>query len=188
MSQLELFISFIKIGLLSFGGGYAAIPLIQQEVVTKNELLTLSQFSDLVVISSMTPGPIGLNTAIMSGIQVNGFMGSIIATLGFVIPSIIIMSIIGHFYFKYNTSNFLNSLIKGIKPAVTAFILSAGLTILLNAIFSQNIIAIQNINYLQVFFFILSLILFIKLKLSPIKGIMIILILSLISQFIINIS
>ena len=187
MSLLDLFITFIKIGLLSFGGGYAAIPLIQQEVVNKYGILTLSQFSDLVAISTMTPGPIGLNTAIMSGIQVNGFMGSIIATLGFVIPSIIIMSIISHFYFKYDTSNFLNSLIQGIKPAVTAFILSAGLTILLNAIFSTNIIAIQNINYLQVFFFILSLILFIKFKFSPIKGILTIIVLSLISQFIISV-
>lgn len=183
MSLIDLFISFVKVGLLSFGGGYAAIPLIQQEVVNNN-ILTINQFSDVVAISSMTPGPVGLNVAIMSGIQINGFLGALIATLGFIVPSLIIMSIISYIYFKHDTSRILNTIVKGIRPAVVAFILSAGLVILKNAAFIQDNNYLLNINFMQIFIFIFSLYLFIKLKVSPIKGILIVLVFSLASQLI----
>lgn len=182
MSLIELFFSFVKIGVLSFGGGYAAIPLIQQEVIINNNFLTISQFSDIVAISSMTPGPVGLNVAIMSGIEIYGFIGALVATLGFVVPSLIIMSVISYIYFKHNTSQLLNDIVAGIKPAVIAFIFSAGIIILKNAIFKQEVLTFSNINFIQVFIFIFSLYLFVKAKVSPIKGILIVLIFSLMIQ------
>ena len=97
MIYLHLFWSFFKIGMFSIGGGYAAMPLIQNEVVTLNKWLTLKEFADIITISQMTPGPIAINSATFVGIQVAGFPGAIIATLGCVTPSFII--VISNFYF-----------------------------------------------------------------------------------------
>ena len=91
MIYLHLFWSFFKIGMFSIGGGYAAMPLIQNEVVTLNKWLTLKEFADIITISQMTPGPIAINSATFVGIQVAGFPGAIIATLGCVTPSFIIV-------------------------------------------------------------------------------------------------
>ena len=91
---IKLFISFFKVGLFSFGGGYAALPLIQEEVVNLNSWLSISEFNNLITISQMTPGPIAVNSASFVGTRVYGLSGAIVASLGCVTPSFIIVGTI----------------------------------------------------------------------------------------------
>ena len=101
MVYIKLFLSFFQVGLFSFGGGFAALPLIQDQVVDVNKWLTLAEFTDLITISQMTPGPIAINAATFVGIRIAGVLGAIISTLGCILPSCIIVSLLGWLYFKY---------------------------------------------------------------------------------------
>ncbi|MFA6940287.1 MAG: chromate transporter, partial [Clostridiaceae bacterium] len=92
---------FFKIGLFSFGGGYAMLPLIRQYVVVSNPWVTANEFTDLVAISQATPGPIAINAATYIGFKVGGIWGSIFATLGIVLPSFIVMLTITKFFLKF---------------------------------------------------------------------------------------
>ena len=118
MILLELFASFLQIGLFSIGGGYAAIPLIQSQAVEIHGWLTAEQFLDLATIAEMTPGPIGINAATFVGMQVNGVAGAAAATLGFVLPSLILASL---------------------RPAVVALIGAAGLRMFLQVGFGGQL-------------------------------------------------
>ena len=136
MIYLELFWSFFQVGLFSIGGGYAAMPLIQAQVVDQHGWLSLSEFIDVITISQMTPGPIGINSATFVGIKIAGIGGALVATLGCVLPSCIIVLTLAHFYFKYQSLTAVRGILNGLRPAVVAMIASAGLSILLNASFS----------------------------------------------------
>lgn len=94
MIYWQLFLSFFQIGLLSFGGGYAAMPLIRHQVVELHPWLTLTQFTDIVTISQMTPGPIAVNFATFVGMQIAGLPGAIVATLGCVAPACVIVTLL----------------------------------------------------------------------------------------------
>ena len=95
---LQLFLSFVQIGLFSIGGGYAAMPLIQSEVVANHAWLTMSEFTDLITIAEMTPGPIAINSATFVGIRIAGLPGAIIATFGVILPSLFIVSLLAYIY------------------------------------------------------------------------------------------
>lgn len=99
----KLFWSFFQIGLFSIGGGYAAMPLIQNQVVAIHGWLTMTQFADIITIAEMTPGPIAINSATFVGTQVAGLPGAIIATIGCVLPSCIIVLTLA--WFIINTAN-----------------------------------------------------------------------------------
>ena len=101
MIYLKLFLSFLQIGLFSFGGGYAAMPLIQEQVVTQHGWLTMTEFTDLITISQMTPGPIAINAATFVGSKIAGVPGSVAATCGCILPSCIIVTLIAWFYLRY---------------------------------------------------------------------------------------
>ena len=94
MIYLELFISFLKIGAFSFGGGYAAMPLIESEVVSTHHWLSAAEFGDLITISQMTPGPIAINSATFVGIRIAGVFGALAATLGCTLPALILVTVI----------------------------------------------------------------------------------------------
>lgn len=93
MVLLKLFFAFMQVGLFSIGGGYAAIPIIQSSVVDSFGWLTMDEFTDLITIAEMTPGPIAVNSATFVGNRVGGLLGSIVATLGCIVPAIIIVSL-----------------------------------------------------------------------------------------------
>jgi chromate transporter len=101
MIYLQLFWSFLQIGLFSFGGGYAAMPLIQGQVVTSHGWLTMSEFTDLITISQMTPGPIAVNSATFVGLKIAGIPGAVVATVGCILPSCIIVTILAKLYLRY---------------------------------------------------------------------------------------
>ena len=101
MIYLQLFFSFLQVGMFSFGGGYAAMPLIQEQVVTQHGWLTMTEFTDLITISQMTPGPIAINAATFVGSKIAGVPGSVAATCGCILPSCIIVTLIAWFYLRY---------------------------------------------------------------------------------------
>ena len=107
MIYLQLFYSFLKIGMFSFGGGYAAMPLIQEQIVTQHGWLGMSEFTDLITISQMTPGPIAINSATFVGIKIAGIGGALAATAGCVLPSCVIVTIIAKLYSKYRNMDTL---------------------------------------------------------------------------------
>ena len=130
MIYLQLFWSFIQIGMFSFGGGYAAMPLIQGQVVTDHGWLTMSEFTDLITISQMTPGPIAVNSATFVGLKIAGIPGAVVATLGCILPSCIIVTVLAKLYLKYRSMDMLQGVLCSLRPAVVAMIASAGILIL----------------------------------------------------------
>lgn len=126
MIFLELFISFFKIGLFGFGGGYAMLSLIQFETVVGHEWLTNSEFIDIVAISQVTPGPISINMATYVGYTVtHSVWGSVIATIAVCLPSLIIMLIIAILYNRVKNNIYIKGIMKSLAPIVVGLILSA---------------------------------------------------------------
>ena len=138
MVYLELFLCFLQVGCFSVGGGYAAIPLIRNQAVELYGWLTAEEFSDLVTIAEMTPGPIAVNAATFVGIRLGGISGALIATLGCILPSLIIVSILAFLYEKYRKFNAVKSVLGSLRPATVALIASAGLSILLIVLFPSD--------------------------------------------------
>ena len=131
MIYLSLFITFFKIGLFGFGGGYGMLSLIQHETVESHHWLSTAEFTDIVAISQMTPGPIGINSATYCGytaIENAGYgnmmavLGSITATSALVLPSLILMILIAKMFMKYMHHHSVESVFRGLRPAVVALI------------------------------------------------------------------
>lgn len=167
---MQLFLSFIKVGLFSVGGGYAAIPLIQNQIVDVHKLMTISEFTDLITIAEMTPGPISINSATFVGTRLSGIGGAILCTLGCIIPSFIICLTLAHFYYKYRNFTGVQTVLSALRPAVVALIGSAGLSILLLGLFSsETAISLSGIRPIETVLFLGCLYLLRKYKLSAIK-------------------
>lgn len=138
MIYWELFWSFFQIGLFSIGGGHAAMPLIQNQVVDIHSWLTMPQFADIMTISEMTPGPIAINSATFVGIQTAGIPGAIISTLGCVFPSCIIVLTLAYIYNRFRGLSLIQGVLAGLRPAVVAMIASAGISLLILAVYGQR--------------------------------------------------
>lgn len=174
MIYLEIFWSFFQIGLFSIGGGYAALPLIEHQVIEIHNWLSLQEFADLLTISQMTPGPIAINSATFVGTKVAGLPGAIIATIGCITPSCIIVLTLAYFYFKYKNLSSIQGILKGLRPAVVSLIASAGLSILLLAVFKTEDVSILNmkvedINFISVILVAIGVFVLRKYKTDPIK-------------------
>ena len=150
---LQLFLSFLQVGLFSIGGGYAAMPLIQSEVVYGHGWLTMSEFTDLITIAEMTPGPIAVNSATFVGIRIAGVPGAIIATFGCILPSCFIVSLLAFIYYKYKNVSTLQSVLASLRPAVVALIAAAGFSILKNVAFNGGAIQADNLNWIGLVLF-----------------------------------
>jgi chromate transporter len=129
MIYLELLFTFFKIGLFSFGGGYAVLALIQQEVVSNNKWLSLKEFVDVVAISQATPGPIAINSATYVGYKTAGIGGATVATLGVTLPSLIIVLIMARFFLKFKDNKYVSDALKGLRPAVVGLIAAAAIVV-----------------------------------------------------------
>ena len=138
MIYWELFWSFVKVGAFCVGGGYASMPLIQAQVIDEHGWLTMQQFIDIFTISQMTPGPIGINAATFVGTKVAGLPGAVCATVGFVFPSVIIVLILAHLFFKYGDIGRVRGILNGLRPAVVALICSAGLSFVFLALWNTE--------------------------------------------------
>ena len=147
MIYLQLFFSFLQIGALSFGGGYAAMPLIQEQVVTMHGWISMETFSDLVTIG-----------------------GAVVATLGCILPSCIIVTLLAYIYTKYRKMSLLQGTLTSLRPAVVAMIAKAGVTILVSSFFINGAVELfrENICIRMVVFFTAALVLLRKFKMNPI--------------------
>ena len=175
MLFVHLFCAFFKIGLFGFGGGYAMLSMIQGEVVTRYGWLTPQEFTDIVAISQMTPGPIGINSATYVGYSTiaeqygtsMGVLGSGVATFAVVLPSFILMLTISKFFLKYQKHPAVEAVFSGLRPAVVGLLASAAL-VLMN---TENFSSPQE----DMYSFIISIIIFLaafigtrKYKVNPI--------------------
>lgn len=167
---IELFLSFIQVGIFSIGGGYSAIPLIQNQVVEKNNWLTMTEFADIVTIAEMTPGPILINAAAFVGIRIGGVPGAIIATIGSILPSAIIVLVLAYLFKKYSDLTAVKGILSGLRPAIVALIASAGLSLLALALWeNKSLIAnFSEINIFALVVFIIAFVILRKFKTSPI--------------------
>lgn len=167
---LKLFFAFMQVGLFSVGGGYAAIPLIQEQVVDNYALMTLAEFSDLVTVAEMTPGPIAINAATFVGMRLAGIPGMLICTVGCILPSVCICLILAYFYYKYRTANGVQLVLGALRPATVALIASAGVSILMLALFGTELkeAALANIRFVEAGIFAAALFLLRRYKVSAI--------------------
>lgn len=168
MILFRLFWSFLQIGAFSIGGGYAAMPLIQEQVVRSNPWLSMQEFTNLVTIAEMTPGPIAINAATFVGNRVAGFPGALVATFGCIFPSLILVSMLSFIYSRYKKLSILQSILAGLRPAVVALIASAGVSILTETLFDGNEIHIRCVQWFGAALFCAAFILLRKWKWNPI--------------------
>ena len=163
---LILFFVFFKIGMFSFGGGYAILPLIQADVVDLHKWVNVQQFTDIVAISQVTPGPISLNAATYVGYLIgnktgfrDAFIIGTVATLGLILPSVIIMTIFSKFYLKFQDNKYMDNAFAGLKIVVVGLILAAAIML----IDKKNFI-----DWKSAAIFIISVALVLKWKVNPI--------------------
>lgn len=174
MILLQLFWSFFQIGLFSIGGGYAAMPLIQNQTVELHQWLTMTQFADIMTIAEMTPGPIAINSATFVGTQVAGIPGALVATFGCVLPSSVIVMSLAYLYYRYRGFSMVNGILAGLRPAVIAMIASAGLSLFNMALYGQQRLPSNfwSFDLIGLFIFIIAFILLRKFKANPIHVMM----------------
>lgn len=137
MIYIQLFLNFLQIGLFSVGGGYAAIPLVQNLIVERQGWITMTEFANLITIAEMTPGPIAVNSATFVGIRIAGLPGAIVATCGCIFPSCIIVSLLAYIYRRYKGGSAMGSILGSLRPAVVALIAGAGLSMLISAVLPE---------------------------------------------------
>ena len=152
---LEIFFSFFKIGMATIGGGYAMIPIIQDEIVNRKRWILEEEFIDILSVAQTTPGPIAVNTSVFVGYQISG---AIMAVLGCVLPSFCIISIIATFFVKIKDNIYVNSAMMGVKPAVVALIFSSAI----------KIYQTSKLQYSTIPFIVIVIFLICVLKITPI--------------------
>lgn len=167
MICLTLFFTFFKIGAVTFGGGYAMLPFVQQEVIA-HHWMTMDELVDFIAVSESTPGPFAVNVATYVGTHTAGLKGAFFATLGVILPSFLIILIIAHAYEKFKESAAVRSVMNGLKPAVVGLIAAAVLTVA-QSVFRPDGGASAGQKIMSAALFVLSTFLILKKKTHPIK-------------------
>lgn len=180
MIYLSLFFTFFQIGLFGFGGGYGMLSLIQTEVVHNHHWLTTSEFTDIVAISQMTPGPIGINSATYCGYtavhnagysEAMAVLGSLTATAALVLPSLILMILIARLFMKYMNTSPVQSVFKGLRPAVVGLLGAAALLLMTPENFSSPSVSPWQFG-ISCFLFVATFVGTYFLKINPIRMIL----------------
>lgn len=169
MIYWQLFETFFLIGLFGYGGGYASMELIRSRVVLQRAWMTGAEFTDVITISEMTPGPMGINIASFVGVRVGGISGTVVATLSYVLPSLILVMTFAAVYFKYQKLKGVQGVLAGLRPAVVAMIAAAMLRLVGNAVWGGlEQISFINTNWVAVFVCLAGLWFLRKKKTGPI--------------------
>lgn len=176
MIYLQLLVSFMKIGLFSFGGGYAMIPLIQKEIESHG-WLSASEFVDIIAIAEMTPGPIAVNSATFVGYRAAGILGGLVATTGVAIPSLVLILIVSKYFFKFQHHPINKMIFYGVRPVIGGLIFAAAILVAQTSFFKMvsefNLSSIffnplSIIDLKSIFIFALTLIGLVTFKINPI--------------------
>ncbi|MBF7096168.1 chromate transporter [Alkalibacter mobilis] len=146
---IEVFVTFFKIGMFTFGGGYAMIPIMQREIINVQGWMSAAEFLDIVGVAEMTPGVIAVNMATFLGYRLSGTAwGGIIATLGVILPSSVIVYLLSHYFNKFKDSLYVRRALEFIRPVVIGMIASAGFLLIEDAIVDYMGIAIAIVTFL----------------------------------------
>lgn len=165
----QVFVSFFQIGLFSIGGGYAIIPMIQEQVVNLHGWVSQRTFTDIITISQMTPGPLAVNTSTFVGIQIAGIPGAVIATVGCVISGITISLCLYRFFQRHQGSAYVFEVLNGLKAASLGLIVSAAVTILLLTFCGvSDLSQVSGIDWSAVAVFAICIAVLRKWKINPI--------------------
>ncbi len=165
-----LFYEFFKIGLFSIGGGLATLPFLYQ-LAERYDWFTKGMIADMIAVSESTPGPLGVNMATYTGFQNMGILGSVVATVALVLPSVIIIILISKFLEKFRDSPYVEQAFYTIRPVVTGLIAAAGFSVILNALFGVDAFQLTIFEHIRVkewIFFLVALVAIGKLDKHPI--------------------
>lgn len=163
MILLKLFWTFLIIGLVSFGGGYAMIPVIEIQV-SNNGWMTTQEFTDVIAIAGMSPGPIATNSAIFVGYKTAGFLGAVFSALGMVLPSLVIILIIASFFRRVSEHKLVKSAFYGLRPVITGLIIYAAISFAI----SNNLIgSLSSQTFILLAIYIVALFSLVFLRLHP---------------------
>lgn len=168
MNLLRLFFAFFHIGLFSIGGGYAIIPMIRDQVVLSNHWLSIQEFSDIITISQMTPGPLAVNTSTFVGMRVAGISGALAATIGCICMGVLISCILYHIFQRFSSSAIFMEILKGLKAASLGLIMSAAAIILSLAFFKNEELTLASLQLPAIAIFLIILFISKKWKINPI--------------------
>ena len=172
MIYLELILAYLQIGLFSIGGGHASIPVAKSVIVDNYGWLSLSEFTDMITISEMTPGPFAINSATFVGVKTAGILGGIISTIAFIIPSVIVCFTLYALVVRRTKSVAVRGFMQGVRPAVTGLISSAGLTIFIGAIYGAStifdLLNAFSVDFIALFIFLAVFFLLRKTKINSV--------------------
>ncbi len=166
MHLIELFWSFLQVGAFAIGGGYATIPLIKDFIIDKHHWINIGEFSNMITISQMTPGPLAINLATFVGKKTGGFTGSVLATIGCVLTGVLISVAIYKFFNKFKDSESISYMLKGLRSSTTGLIASACSMVVVLAFFRNG--DFSQFSYPALILFVICLILLRKFKLNMI--------------------
>ncbi len=172
---LKMFLAFLQVGLFSVGGGYAAVGLIREQIVENHALMTMAEFSDLITVAEMTPGPIAVNAATFVGMRIAGPLGAVVCTIGVILLPCVICLLLAGIYYKYRSVSGVQRVLGALRPAVVALIGSAALSLLCLALFNAGSpaeVQFGDIRPVELCLFVAALVLLRKKKLSPIAAIL----------------
>ena len=159
---LDIFFTFMKIGAFGFGGGLAMLPLIEKEIVHNHGWITIEELVDIIAIVEMTPGPIAVNSSTFVGYKVSGVLGALAGSIGIVIISFILMTIMARYFMKLKDMEVTKAIFKGIRPAIIGLVLSAVVSVGKTAIVDFKSTVIAAVVFLGL----------LKFKIHPIAGIL----------------
>ncbi|MCR4855943.1 MAG: chromate transporter [Erysipelotrichaceae bacterium] len=167
ISVIDIFLNFLKIGIFAFGGAYAVIPLVEEQMVTNTGWMTFEEFSDLVAIDELTPGPIIINSSTFIGMKLSGVPGAIAATLACVIPGIVIALILVRLYQKYKEIQVISEAMKVLKCMSVALIFSVLIKMFVSAVFPSGVKVLSDVNILTLAMMIVSFYVLKRYKTNP---------------------
>ena len=167
---VDLYVSFFQVGMFSLGGGLAALPLIEEQIITNRAWLTQAEFNDILAISQMTPGPIAINASVFVGTRMAGPVGSIVATLGCITAPVLMSLVMIKLYTKYKTLALMQGILSCLRPAVAALISFAGMNIFLTAMWPDGSVtrSLHTIDLIALFLFVAGFLVLRKFKINPV--------------------
>ena len=165
---IELFFTFLQLGLFGIGGGLVSVSILMQQVVVERQWLTAAAFNDLIAIAESTPGPIVVNAATFVGMQLGGLPGAIVSTIAAVIPGFLIAFCLGLLYQRYRSLSPIQGAMDGLRPVIVALIFVGGIKVMRNALFIGGMLSLTSLDWLSVALFAGTIFVLRKWKVNPV--------------------
>lgn len=169
---IDLFFSFLQIGLFGIGGGLVSVSLLMQQVVTERQWLTATTFNDLIAIAESTPGPLVVNSATFIGMQLGGIPGAVVSTFAAVLPGFMIALGFALLYQRYRSLSLVQGTMDGLRPVIVALIFVGGIKVMKNALFPAGVLTLPSLDPLSAILLIACVFILHKWKLSPVAVIL----------------